>query len=145
MSTSLLYHAFGIRGYDYVNTAYEAGRVIFTIAQRRHTYRCSVCGSHNVLLHGQQVREFKAVPIGGKPVRVVLPIPRVECSRCQVTRQVPVNFADARRGYTKAFERYALDLSKHMTIQDVAQHLQVGWDTIKDIQKRYLLKRFKSS
>ncbi len=30
-----------------------------------------------------------------------------------------------------------------MTIQDVARHLEVSWDTIKDIQKRYLEKRFK--
>jgi transposase len=29
-----------------------------------------------------------------------------------------------------------------MTIQDVAQHLQVGWDTIKDIQARSLQRRF---
>ncbi len=33
MSTSLLYHAFGIRGYDYVRTDYQDGRVIFTIMQ----------------------------------------------------------------------------------------------------------------
>jgi transposase len=30
-----------------------------------------------------------------------------------------------------------------MTIQDVAEHLQVGWDLVKDIQKRYLSKRFR--
>ena len=30
-----------------------------------------------------------------------------------------------------------------MTILDVANHLQVGWDVIKDIQKRYLTKKFK--
>jgi hypothetical protein len=30
-----------------------------------------------------------------------------------------------------------------MTIQDVAYHLGVGWDTIKDIQKRDLQHRFK--
>ena len=30
-----------------------------------------------------------------------------------------------------------------MTIQDVAQHLGVGWDTLKDIQKRDLQHRFK--
>ncbi len=29
-----------------------------------------------------------------------------------------------------------------MTIQDVAQHLNVGWDMVKDIQKRYLTKKF---
>src|SRR6266508_6954917 len=142
MSTSLLYHAFGIRGYDYVSTAYEEGRVIFTIRQRPHSYRCSVCGTRDVQPHGQQERAFRAVPIGGKPVRLVLPIPRVACVHCGVTRQVPLNFADPRRSYTRSFERYALDLSRHMTIKDVAEHLQVSWDTIKDIQARSLQRRF---
>ena len=35
MSTSLLYHAFGVRGYGYVKTAYVGGEVIFTIEQPR--------------------------------------------------------------------------------------------------------------
>jgi len=142
MSTSLLYHAFGIRGYDYVNTAYEEGRVLFTIRQRRHTYRCSVCGSRDVLPHGHEERPFRAVPIGGKPVRIIFPIPRVECPHCGVPRQVPLNFADPRRSYTRSFERYALELSRLMTIQDVAQHLQVSWDVITDIQKRDLQHRY---
>jgi transposase len=142
MSTSLLYHAFGIRGYDYVSTAYEEGRVIFTIRQRPHSYRCSVCGARDVHPHGQQQRAFRAVPIGGKPVRVILPIPRVACAHCGVTRQVPLNFADPRRSYTRSFERYALDLSRHLTIRDVANHLQVSWDVIKDIQKRDLQQRY---
>lgn len=108
MSTSLLYHAFGLSGYDYVNTAYEGGRVIFTIRQRRHTYRCSVCGRREVSPHGHQQREFKTIPIGGKPVVVILPIPRVECQGCGVVRQVALPFADPRRSYTRALERYAL-------------------------------------
>src|SRR5207253_3069416 len=48
----------------------------------------------------------------------------------------------SRRSYTKAFERYELELSKRMTIRDVAAHLGVGWDVIKDIQKRDLSRRF---
>ena len=40
------------------------------------------------------------------------------------------------------FERYALELSRRMTIRDVAVHLGVGWDLIKDIQKRDLSRRF---
>ena len=73
---------------------------------------------------------------------MVLPIPRVECRACGVVRQVEVPFADPRRSYTKAFERYALELSRRMTIRDVAVHLGVGWDLIKDIQKRDLSRRF---
>jgi transposase len=143
MSTSLLYHAFGIRGYDYVKTEYREGGVVFTIRRRPHTYRCPVCGSRRVASRGCQERTFRAVPIGGKPVLVVLPIPRVECPTCQVVRQAPLDFADPRRSYTRAFERYALELSRMMTIQDVARHLQVSWDTIKDIQKRDLEWRYR--
>jgi transposase len=61
---------------------------------------------------------------------------------CGAVRQVPVSFADGRRSYTKAFERHVLELSRHMTIQDVARHLEVSWDVVKDIQKRYLGKKF---
>ena len=52
-----------------------------------------------------------------------------------------VSFADPRRSYTSSFERYALELGRRMTIRDVAAHLGVGWDLIKDIQKRDLSRR----
>ena len=73
---------------------------------------------------------------------MVLPIPRVECQACGLVRQVKVPFADPRRSYTSCFERYALELGRRMTIRDVAVHLGVGWDLIKDIQKRDLSRRF---
>jgi transposase len=57
-------------------------------------------------------------------------------------RQVKVPFADPRRSYTKSFERYALELGRRMTIRDVAMHLDVSWDVIKDIQKRDLSRRY---
>jgi transposase len=55
---------------------------------------------------------------------------------------VNLHFAAPRKSYTRAFERYALDLSRHMTIKAVAQHLQVSWDTIKEIQATSLQRRF---
>jgi transposase len=142
MSTSLLYHAFGIRGYDYVRTQYQHGQVIFTIAQDPHDCRCSACGSRDVISRGHAERRFRNLPIGSRPTAVVLPIPRVECRACSAVRQVEVPFADPRRSYTKSFERYALELSRRMTIRDVAHHLDVGWDLIKDIQKRDLSRRY---
>lgn len=138
MSTSLLYHAFGIRGYQSVRTDYIEGKVVFGIRQERSRLRCPVCGSSDVTAHGGETRVFRSVPIGSRGSYVVYRIPRVACQACQVTRQVHVPFADARRGYTHAFERYALELSQRMTILDVAHHLGVSWDTIKDIQKRHL-------
>ena len=142
MSTSLLYHAFGVRGYRYRKTAYIEGEVVFTIEQPRESYRCPVCGSDDVIGRGQTCRRFRTVSIGGKPVYLVLAVPRVECRRCSAVRQVKIGFADPRVTYTKSFRQYALELSRYMTIKDVAKHLGISWDVIKEIQKTDLQRRF---
>ena len=142
MSTSLLYHGFGVRGYDYVNSKYEGGAVIFILQPKAFELQCSACKSSNVICRGKVERQFRSLPIGRKPVWLSLALQRVQCMACGLVRQVKIGFADPRRTYTRSFERYALDLSRHMTILDTAQHLDVSWDIIKDIQKRYLMRRF---
>ncbi len=142
MSTSLLYHAFGVRGYDYVKTDYAQGTVTFTVAQDPKDWRCAACGCCQVIGRGQVLRRFRTVPIGGRPVFIALPVQRLGCLLCGAVRQGDVAFADPRRSYTRAFERYALELSQHMTIKAVANHLGISWDVIKDIQKRDLQRRF---
>jgi hypothetical protein len=87
MSTSLSFHAFGIRGYDYVPTPYQDGQVTFTIAQDPHDCRCAVCGSREVISRGHAEGRFRSPPVGSRPTAIVLPIPRVECSTCDM-RQV---------------------------------------------------------
>jgi transposase len=92
---------------------------------------------------GLVTRRFRSLPIGGKAVLIELPIQRLLCISCGKTRQARVDFADQRLSYTHAFERYILELSGHMTIKDVAVHLRVGWDMVKEIQKHQLHRRFK--
>ena len=142
MSTSLLYHGFGVRGYRYARTDFLEGEVVFTIEQDRDRLRCSACGSDRLICHGGETRLFRSLPIGDRPTHLLFSVPRVECHACGLIRQVSIDFADPRRRYTHAFERYALGLSEHMTIKDVAEHLGIGWDAVKDIQKRHLQKRF---
>jgi transposase len=91
---------------------------------------------------GGVVRRFRAVPIGNKRVELKASIPRLACQDCGAVRQAAIGFAEPRRTYTKSFERYVLDLSRHMTIKDVACHLGVSWDVVKDIQKKFLQRRF---
>jgi transposase len=126
MSTSLLYHGFGIRGYRHTRTDYRGGQVIFTIDQDPETCRCSACGSHQIVPRGRVERRFRTLPIGSRPTLVALPIPRVECLACGLVRQVEVPFAESRRSYTSCCERDALELGRRMTIRDVAVHLGVS-------------------
>jgi transposase len=142
MSTSLLYHRFGVVGYRQVRQRFEAGATFFVIEQPRERLRCSACGSDNVWGQGGVERCFRTLPIGNRPTVLELKVPRVYCFDCGKTRQVKINFADPKKHYTRSFERYALDLSRHMTIKDIAEHLLVSWDTIKEIQAKQLQRRF---
>jgi len=142
MSTSLLYHCFGIRGYQYVRCLFVHGWTVIKIRQQRQNLRCPVCNSRHVKLRGTFSRVFRTRPIGLKPVFIEFPIPRIECLQCGMVRRVKVQFADPRRTYTRAFEQLVLSLSQHMTIKSVAQLLCVGWDLVKEIQKRNLHRRF---
>lgn len=142
MSTSLLYHAYGVRGYRHVKMEFTEGAVVFHVMQPKKSHRCPVCGSPKVIGRGHNLRRFRTLPMGRRRVFVELPVPRVECRDCGAVRQVAVDFAEPRVTYTKSFERYVLELSRAMTIKDVAVHLGIGWDAVKDIQKRDLTRRF---
>lgn len=70
-------------------------------------------------------------------------VPRVECRVCGVIRRVKIPFAHLHKRYTKRLEKYVLFLLRAATIKDVAATVGLGWDVVKDIQKRSLLKRFR--
>ena len=142
MSTSLLYHAFGIRGYQYTRTDYQGGQMIFTIHQGPETCRCSACGSARVIRAARSSANSEPCLSAAAPHSWSCPShalnvrPVASCARSRSP-------SPTRGGATPpAFERYALELGRRMTIRDVAVHLGVGWDVIKDIQKRDLSRRF---
>lgn len=142
MSTSLLYHGFGIVGYSYIRTDYQEGNVVFTISRKKFSLRCPVCKSKRIIKHGSLPRWFHSLPIGRKATYIKTEVHRVECKECKTIRQAEIGFADPRLTYTKALARYVLNLARFMTISDVSKHLGLSWDLIKSIQKKYLQKKY---
>jgi len=142
MSTSLLYHALGLVGYQYLKTKFENGKVIISIQKNPSKLCCPDCESSRFIRHGVITRTFKTLPIGKKPILLQVQIQRIQCLECCCLKQEKLYFADPKKTYTHAFERYILGLVKMMTIQDVAHHLGISWNTVKDIQKRYLQQNF---
>lgn len=143
MSTSLLYHGFGIKGYISQKTEYVGGETHFTIHQPSDRLRCSGCGSRDVIRRGSRKRRFRGLPIGHRSVWIVLPVPRLECKQCGVVRRAKVEFAPDQRGHTKRFGRYVVELARYMTISDVAHHLGVSWNLVKDLMKEELKRAFR--
>jgi len=74
MSTSLLYHGFGLVGYEYVRTQYAGGAVIFSVKRQRGKFRCSFCRSRDLIFRGTLSKRFRTVPIGSKKVFLVHPV-----------------------------------------------------------------------
>lgn len=97
MSTSLLYHAFGLTDQEYLETEYKNGAVIFHIQTKKDKLCCSECGSFHVVKKGFNERLFRTVPIGLKPVFLKARIQRLECKNCGVIRQEQIRFAGEKK------------------------------------------------
>jgi transposase len=145
MSQSLLYHAFGIINYNYVNTKYEEGKIFFTIKHNNFSLCCPDCGSKEIICRGTKNRRFKTLPIGGKLVFIELCVQRIECKKCNAIKQVNIDFTSFHHSYTKSLEHYIIDLSKHMTIEDISKYLKMSWDTVKEIIKCNLEKVYRKT
>ena len=143
MSTSLVYHAFVAKTYQYVKTEYDGGRITFHLEKKPEKRRCAGCRSKNFTIAGGRSYRVRALPIGSKPVFLVLELKILSCWDCKATLQESRDVAEPRKSYIKAFARFVLELSRKMTIKDIAEHLKVGWDLIKEIVRDHLNKRLK--
>ena len=142
MSTSLLYHAFGIRGpFQYVNTTYSSGEVTFKIEHKKHI-KCPHCKSRDIIKRGTKERIFRLPPIGLKACYVRISNQRVECKSCSKIAFIPLKFAPKNCRYTHSFKRFVLSLTPVMTIKAIANYLKTSWDLVKDIQKIYLKRHY---
>ena len=136
MSTSFVYHAMGLSGYEYVHQKFEGGGVTFRLRPKWRLLCCPACKSKQVTRRGMYLRKLRSLPIGRKAIWLLIEVPRVRCAVCGCVRRIHLGIAEPRRAYTRAFARHVLDLTRVMTLKDVALFLGVGWDCVKDILKR---------
>jgi len=143
MSISFLYHAFGIRGgFKYTRTLYENGSIILVIEPKVDSLRCPSCNSRHINRKGVVWRMIRTVPVGSKPIYLKVAIQRVQCLCCGIIRQIKIPFARKFSRCSRALERMIISLSRRMNIRDIAAHLKVGWDLVKDILKQHFRAKF---
>ena len=142
MNTSFLYQAFDLREQSCSRVRYEDNSIIFNIQTRQNKLRCPYCLSRKNIHSGYHIRRIRSIPIGSKQVFLNLKIQRIACKDCNCIRQEDIHFLTSKRAYTNRFSRLVVELSHISTIQDVARFLHLSWDTVKEIQKRYLQRHF---
>jgi transposase len=142
MSTSILYHGFGLSKQEYLKTEYTGNKIIISCRTKPEEYRCARCNSYRVKKRGTLTRDFRTLSLGRKQFIIRALIQRLDCQECGSIIQEPIRFADYKRTYTNSLKRYVLDLSTMMTIQDVSKAVGLSWDIVKSIQKEYLQKKY---
>ena len=81
-----LYMALGIGEYDLLEVYEDENELLVLIGWRRETWRCPDCGSAEVHGHGRQTRFWRTAPIGLKPTRLAMDVPRIKCLDCGQVR-----------------------------------------------------------
>jgi len=139
MSTSILYHVFGVENYKFLSLILEKNS-IGLLVERDASPECPACGSSDVVSKGTRRRWLKALPNGSyRGLYIVVKIRRFLCKTCKSVCQEPVDIISAERlHYTKRFEQIACDLLEFATVKDVARFSGVSWDVIKEIDVKRL-------
>lgn len=142
MTTSLLFHIYGLRDQQLLSTDYKGSVMTVKVKTKKEKLQCAYCSSWRVIKSGTKERVFQGIPMGSRPVYIRFNLQRLECKDCKRIRQEKIKFAKAKSPYLNSFRRYILELSQLGTIADVANHLGIGWDMVKEIQKEHLRKKY---
>lgn len=138
MSTSILYHAFRLKGIEYRATHFVADRIIFSAEMNDQWVQCPQCGCRDTSFKGQKRRWFFMSPIGRKKCMLELVLHRLKCRGCSTLWWPTLPFMIGTHRYVRSFALTVLEMLRFSTIRSVAQYLGVGWDLVKNIHKQKL-------
>ena len=99
---------------------------------------CSVCGENGGRLHVYATRRVRDLNLAHARVNLVVPNRKLSCATCKTIRTEGHSFLGSYRRYTLRFERAVADLCRHLPIKQVAEHFDLSWHAVKDIDKRRL-------
>lgn len=105
---------------------------------------CPKCGSDQVIFNGFRNRKFRLPSTGSKKAVLKIKTHQNRCKVCDSGWWPQMPFADGKQRMSKSFVNYILDLLEFATIKDVANYLEITWDTVKDLHKTHLQRKYKN-
>jgi len=103
---------------------------------------CPHCNNPNTTFKQKKIRQFLLPPINSTKVVLSITVKKCRCKSCNKLWWPTMAFSEGKQRFTHAFELYAIGLLRYATVKDVADHLDVNWNVIKSIHKRYLEKTY---
>ena len=103
---------------------------------------CPKCGGLHLHRKMTNHRLFHLPPLGSKKCKLQVLTQKRRCVDCTHSWWPTIPFVDGKERMTHSFKNHALNLLRFGTIQDVAKHLGVSWDVIKELHKDFLSKEY---
>ena len=108
---------------------------------------CSSCGQKSTAIHQTRSRIVRDIPLGSfrKPY-ISYSYRLIKCSNCQgiYTEETSVTGVGGPK-VTYRLAAYVKELCEIMTLQEVADHLDLDWKTVKAIDKEFLQQEYRKT
>ena len=91
---------------------------------------------------GQHYSAIQVRADGVRPIILEMTVQRLECKDCGTVQQERIHFVRGKERYTYRMRRFVLDLCNIGTMADVAKFVHMSWDTVKDILKTELGRKY---
>src|SRR5207245_290422 len=84
------------------------------------------------------VREVRELSCGDRRIYLEVEVRRVQCRSCGSVKREQLAFLADNPFYTKRFAHYVGRRCRSATIKDLAEELNLDWDTVKTLEKQYM-------
>ena len=137
-----LYHTQRIRGFQQIKEKYF--KKSLTVNLKRTRFNCHKCGSMNVSTAAVSQRKVRAQAMGEcRKVSFGFTTHRIYCKECKHRSMEHLHFlSHPKASLTRSLERTILELRQHMSISALANYFQLRWHTIKELEKRALMRKY---
>jgi len=145
MSTSLLYHTQGITGFLFTSWNFAGGRVVASLTRKPDRFECACCRSRSVTATPVGTRSVRGLPMGTKNLVLNVQMHRVRCHDCDAYLMERLPFVPSQKArHSKALARTVIELRSEMSILALAEYFGLHWDTVKQIEKEHLAKKYRT-
>lgn len=88
--------------------------------------------------YDRRQRQSRDLPNGALRLYLRFEIRRLHCRRCNAVKRERLSFLADNPFYTKRFAYYVGQRCRASSIKEVAEELQLDWDTVKELEKQYM-------
>lgn len=142
MSASILHHIHGVNGVKYKSTQFINDSMIIRAELDQTHETCPSCKGTRLQFKGSLERHFQMCPTANMICWLYLYIRRRKCKNCLCKWWPRPSFSSGQRRMVRSFEKYIIRLTARMTLNDVSDELGISWNTVRDIHKEYLKRKY---